>query len=591
MKYTDDVNHMLGDHFGMFIHYGLYSVLGGEWKGKIATEHALGEWIMWSLRIPLAEYKRLTEEFIPDPDYAEKIVLAAKNAGMRYIVITTKHHDGFCLFKSEVDGYNSFDMCGRDLVEELAQACRRHGLKLGFYYSHTLDWAEKDAGGSLTSSGRTTAANGNTWDFPDEEGKNFDSYFSGKALTQVKELLTKYGDILLMWFDYAHNITERQATQLYQYVKALQPHCLVNSRIAHGCGDYYSLGDNMIPSVPLQVPQECLVTLNDTWGYKHMDHNWKTADDIIDMLARSASCGATLLMNVGPMGDGSLTSETLQIMDGIGNWVQANRDAVYETMSSPLRMTFDWGYVSKKGNQLFLYIKNQNEKSIALSGLMSRVQSISRLSDGAAAVFTQDAEGELSITLADGAAAFPVYRVCCASELCTADVPVQCGDTLRLEPFYAEKWTGDGEQSERVGFIVENDIYNPKNGKNGLAIHRAGITAHWKQNGEFLKWSAQFSRAGLYSIELITGVHQYRGGVSVSVDDRLQYTQTNVIREPQETGRYFLSKTGSDNIRLISACGKMYIREPGIYTVSLRRTVSSEFDLPLATLRFRRDND
>ena len=95
MKYTDDVNHMLGDHFGMFIHYGLYSVLGGEWKGKIATEHALGEWIMWSLRIPLAEYKRLTEEFIPDPDYAEKIVLAAKNAGMRYIVITTKHHDGF----------------------------------------------------------------------------------------------------------------------------------------------------------------------------------------------------------------------------------------------------------------------------------------------------------------------------------------------------------------------------------------------------------------------------------------------------------------------------------------------------------------
>ncbi|MDW7659434.1 MAG: alpha-L-fucosidase, partial [Bacillota bacterium] len=291
--------------FGLFIHWGLYSLLAGEWQGKRMDD--IGEWIMSYHKIPIAEYEKLAERFNPTAFDAEAIVTMAKKAGMQYLVITSKHHEGFALFRSKADPYNVVDATpfGRDIIAELALACRRHDMKFGLYYSQALDWHERNAGGwddpAYTQARRPW---GNIWDFPDPAGKDFEEYFSRKVLPQVTELLTRYGDIFLLWFDTPRTITTEQSKRLYDLVKSLQPNCLVNSRIGNGLGDYASLGDNQLPAIPLAVPSESPVTLNDTWGYKYYDHEWKDSRNIIDKLIRLAAKNANFLLNIGPRGDG-----------------------------------------------------------------------------------------------------------------------------------------------------------------------------------------------------------------------------------------------------------------------------------------------
>ena len=309
------IENFLADHFGMFVHWGLYSAAAGQWKGQKLLPEQHGEWIMHHLRIPLSQYRELISEFRPAADFADGWVEAARKSGARYIVMTAMHHDGFCLFRTRVNEYNAWDALGRDLVGEVAKACQRQGMKLGLYYSHTLDWSERHALGSVSVAGRPMD-HGNTWDYPDAGEKDFGKFLYGKVFPQVEELLTQYGDIRLIWFDYPHNITPEQCRELYDRVKSLQPGCLVNSRIGYFPSDYYDLGDNQIPTVPMGVPAECLITLNDTWGYKQDDDHWKTSGEIIGMLVRSAASGCNLLMNVGPMADGSFTSETRDILEG-----------------------------------------------------------------------------------------------------------------------------------------------------------------------------------------------------------------------------------------------------------------------------------
>jgi len=187
-----EVREFMEMHLGMFVHWGLYCVPAGVWKGQALEQWQLGEGIMFYMRIPLAEYREFTAEFRPSPDWAENLVRSAKEAGMRYIVITAKHHDGFCLFRSQHNDYNARDQIGRDLIEELAETCRAQDMRLGFYYSHTLDWSEPDARGNRSASGYKTER-GNTWDFPDETAKDYSRFLHGKVFTQVRELLTQYG--------------------------------------------------------------------------------------------------------------------------------------------------------------------------------------------------------------------------------------------------------------------------------------------------------------------------------------------------------------------------------------------------------------
>jgi len=582
MKFTPDTINMTNERFGMFVHWGLYSLLGGIWQGKEIP--GLGEWIMRRAEIPLAEYARLAQDFDPDPDYAIKLVRAAKAAGMRYIVLTTKHHDGFCLFKSNYSVYNAYHMCGRDLVRELVDACRAEDMKIGFYYSHTLDWAECDGGGNVYATG-SAAKNDNYWDYPDEVEKDFSRYFYGKAMPQIRELLTNYGDVFILWCDFPHNITPKHADDLMMMVKYLQPHCVVNSRIAHGRGDYESLGDNAIPTIPLGIPSECLVTLNDTWGYKSYDHNWKSAADMIGLLVRCISGGTTMLMNVGPYASGALTPETCEILETMGRWTQRCADAVYNVSENPFRAVYQWGYLSVANDRrrVFLYVTDENTPAIALSGLYGRVRSVTELGGGAQTFTRDEAAGTIEVTLSASPSDLPVPVYCIEfeEEASFCEHTIQHGDTVYLNCFLGEKFV-DGTPAPQV---FEHNNYDPMLGKRGLAVSKVALLTAWTKASEHLEWEAEFTAAGRYRCEATLDDTDYNAAVTVSLAGQ---TASAVLARAHAAYSYNLSKTGRSNIRRVCIVGSFDIPAPGMYRIALSRDADGG-NIPLSDLRLVRE--
>jgi alpha-L-fucosidase len=305
--------------FGMMIHWGLYSLLAGEYKGKRTDK--FGEWIQSKMKIPKAEYEKLAAVFNPIYFDAEEWVLTAKNAGMQYIVITSKHHDGFCLYHSKYDKFNVVDATPfkRDIIKELATACKKHGLKLGLYYSQEVDWREPDGGGYDIPEDPWELLWTNDWDFPNNDIKDYERLFQTKIKAQVKEILTGYGDLALVWFDTPHVIKKRQSEELYHLVKSIQPDCLVSSRIGNGVGDYHSLGDNALPEDSVgDKLVESPVTLNDTWAFKYFDDNWKSAEQVLAIKEKVNARGANLLLNIGPDHLGRIPAPSLEILQKVG---------------------------------------------------------------------------------------------------------------------------------------------------------------------------------------------------------------------------------------------------------------------------------
>lgn len=311
---------------GMMIHWGLYSVLGGEWKGK--RMEYIGEWIMSKYEIPNEEYEKLAHIFNPIYFDAEEWVLTARAAGMKYIVVTSKHHDGFALFHSKVDRYNVVDATpfGRDVIGELAEACRKYDMKLGLYYSQNIDWHEPHGGGydMRFYHSNHRGVNGdpgmswdNDWDYPDRSVKDYSICYEKKIKPQVKEILTNYGELCLIWFDTPFGLPEYYSRDLFDMVKKYQPNCLVNSRIGNGLGDYRSLGDNRLPETYTDDLVESPITLNDTWGYKTFDNNWKSPERVRKIYEKCRVCGANLLLNIGPDHLGRLPSPAVDIMNAL----------------------------------------------------------------------------------------------------------------------------------------------------------------------------------------------------------------------------------------------------------------------------------
>ena len=307
--------------FGMMIHWGLYSLIAGEWQGRRMPY--IGEWAQQYFRIPNAEYGKLAEIFNPIYFNAEEWVKLAKEAGMQYMVFTSKHHDGFAMYHSKVSKYNIVDATPfkRDVVGELAEACYKHGLKFGLYYSQDLDWNHPDGGGYLT--GKTWCDNSawwtNNWDFPDKDAKDYSRCFEEKIKPQVQEILTGYGDLCLIWFDVPFTISPAQTDELYRFVKHYQPDCLINSRIGNGYGDYTSAGDNEIPDDDKgNMLFETPATLNDTWGYKSFDNNWKSAEEILRIKNHLKERGANYLLNVGPDYLGRIPAPSVDILREVG---------------------------------------------------------------------------------------------------------------------------------------------------------------------------------------------------------------------------------------------------------------------------------
>jgi alpha-L-fucosidase len=313
--------------YGLFIHWGLYAIPAGEWKG--ARVPGLGEWIMNRAQIPVAEYEQLARQWNPKRFDADAWVQLAQDAGMRYIVITAKHHDGFALFDSKVTTWDAVDATPsrRDLLKELAAACRKHGLPLGFYYSQAQDWHEP--GGA-----------GNTWDFgadvgPDgKERKEYDLYLRGKAEPQVRELLTGYGPVALIWFDTPRLMNEGRAQRFVDIVRTLQPDTLIDGRLGIA-GDYVSTGDNVIPSEKQGDYWEVPATVNHTWGFRRDDTDWKSPGEVTFKLVDSVSKGGNYLLNVGPTAEGVIPQASQDVLRTTGAWLAKNGAAVYGAGPTP----------------------------------------------------------------------------------------------------------------------------------------------------------------------------------------------------------------------------------------------------------------
>jgi alpha-L-fucosidase len=306
--------------FGMMVHWGLYSLPAGEWKGQRMP--FIGEWAQSYFRIKHAEYGKLPGAFNPVYFNAEEWVNLAIESGMHYLVVTSKHHDGFAMFYSKVDPYNIYDASPfkRDVIAELAEACYKHNLKLGLYYSQDLDWHEPNGGGYThghTNCGVMSWTN--DWDYPENEKKNYTRCFESKIKPQVEEILRNYGDLCLIWFDTPLTISAEQSTELVHLVKKYQPDCLVNSRIGNGAGDYTSMGDNEIPDE--SMPEglfESPATLNDTWGYKSFDQNWKSCEEVLRLKNHLNSRGINYLLNVGPDYLGRIPAPSQEILRQVG---------------------------------------------------------------------------------------------------------------------------------------------------------------------------------------------------------------------------------------------------------------------------------
>lgn len=307
--------------YGMMIHFGLYSLLAGEYKGK-RMGSTIGEWAQSYFQIPNKEYEKLAEAFNPVFFNADEWVDLAIKAGMKYLVVTTKHHEGFSLFHSKVDKFNVVDATPfkRDIIKELADSCHKKGLKFGIYYSQALDWREENAGGWDAKELNVEGMHwGNTWDFPDNSKKNYAEVFERKIKPQVKELLTNYGELFTIWFDTPWTINAEQSLELYNLVKKYQPNCLVNSRIGMFPGikfDYTSFGDNEIPEEYKdgELLFETPATMNDTWGYKSYDQNWKSPEEIYRIKKHLNERNVNYLLNVGPDYLGRIPGPSIDIL-------------------------------------------------------------------------------------------------------------------------------------------------------------------------------------------------------------------------------------------------------------------------------------
>jgi alpha-L-fucosidase len=307
--------------FGMFIHWGVYSKLAGEWNGK----SGYSEFVMLNAKIPISQYEQVAKTLNPIDFNAEKWVLAAKRAGMKYIVITSKHHEGFAMFNSPSDPYNivNFTAFKRDPVKELADACRKYGVKFGVYYSLGRDWHDPN----VPTNWPVKGGRSNTWDFPNEDAKDFSKYFERKVKPQVTELITQYHPAIL-WFDTPELINKEQSRELREMILKLSPTCIINERIGNEYGDYLVLeqkgGDKIIPGI-----WETCITMSRNWGYVKKDTIFKSSEKLIGLLVDAVSKGGNLLLNAGPTPEGIIRPENLSRMADIGKWLSVNGEAIY----------------------------------------------------------------------------------------------------------------------------------------------------------------------------------------------------------------------------------------------------------------------
>ena len=470
-------------NYGMFIHWGLYSHLGGQWKDK--TFYGIGEWILRQMKIPRGEYMALTKEFNPSGFDAKEIVRVAKEAGMKWIIITSKHHEGFAMFRSK-HPFNIVDATpfARDPMRELADACREAGLGFGFYYSHFQDWTAPGGSGGPTVN-------------DDGSPASFDQYFKEKCYPQVDEICSNYGDLSFVWFDTPGGMPVEHVKALAELVGRKQPNAMLCSRIGHGMGDYLSLGDMEVPLVNHDGLWETCDTTNDSWSYAWYDTNWKSPKEILHRLVSTVGRGGTYLLNVGPDGKGRIPAKAADYLVEAGKWIKQHPQVIYAASPSPWGHAQPWGDVTRNGNTLNVVVFDwPSDRRIGLPGIEGNPKSATLIAaDGSRRPVAVRKDGAWTVldasAVADEAATATLANVIEVA----FDQPPTIDKTLGVHPnttsrFFCELGNATNAEKKRINWME-------KFGEWKFAVQ----VANWKPGGT-VEWDVDVAQPGDYHVAL-----------------------------------------------------------------------------------------
>ncbi|MCD2425591.1 alpha-L-fucosidase [Niabella pedocola] len=547
--------------FGMFIHWGLYSAAEGMWKGEpLRYGNNYAEWIRYRNRISKEEYGTLAKRFDWKRINPEEWVLLAKKAGMKYITITSKHHDGVALWNSKVSDYNLTKLSGtnRDVIKELAAACKKHGIKLGFYYSHWVDWDHPygwDHNKELTG-------------IKDEE---YDKYWQEKVIPQLRELLTNYGDISMFWFDMWLNykktvVKKEQLDQVVRLIRELQPNCLINSRIGLPADDpgvdFESKGDNEFGSAYTAHPWETSGTIAHSWGYYGQENEWKSTSQLLQSLIGNVSLNGDFTLNVGPRADGSIPYEGVRRLEDMGKWLAKNGAAIYGCTGLELRAgQHDWGRITTKkvNNKQLVYLHVYNwplDRVLRLSGILSKPEKAELITAAGKKPLPFTQNGPLTHIRLPDAAADPFVSVV----VLQYPAPVTLdGEMVAESTFGGFALTASNVWERSSNFkVMRYDGLRPTH----LVLDKEGT----------LSWEVYIPEGGNYQMDLSYHNHSKNAAnVSVRVTDEHLEQQLKpsgtIVAEPHSSYTDEFANT---------SLGRLHFPKAGFYQVSFKAAPGAE---------------
>lgn len=535
--------------FGIFVHWGLYSLLGGVWKGE-KTPY-IGEWIMKRCRIPVKEYEQLAAEFNPedfDPDLWIDIVA---RAGARYFVFTAKHHDGFAMYHSKSDKFNIIDASGfkYDPVEELARACAKRDIKFCLYYSQDQDWHHEHG-------------TGNDWDYVESE-KDFAIYFERKVKPQVTELLTQYGPIGLIWFDTPVQISRQHSQELFDLVHRLQPACLVNGRLGHGIGDYAQTEDNDLPAGVSNDYWEIPATMNDTWGFKQHDNNWKSSKILIRHFIEAVSKGGNYLLNLGPDARGVIPTESIKRIEAVGEWLKVNREAVFCVEPSPFLENFPWGNITVKPRKLFLNVTNPPGDIIYITGLRNKVDGMHVIGRPETNLsFEQKHNTQTNTDILD------IRIPASLKDIDSYVIVLEVQDQFDVDNTICQQPDG------KITLEAYRGNINTKSEKSTLKLGQLSSMYGWLNTDDWMSWSFKLNLPGNYLIKVVTAGHRKDGDPATPVQWEGQHEVEFSIGDKKIRGKITQDAVnqieGSYARYIVTNLGRVYFDKPGQYDLKLK---------------------